>query len=248
MPSSKLRNLPFVLLCLVMGAVCVRLGFWQLDRLDDRRARNALVRARLEYAPVALADLPADTAAVRVRRAAATGTYDYAREFALAGRPRAGSPGVQIVTPLRLAGTDTAVLVKRGWVYSPDATTAELARWRERDTATVRGFVDLYADAGTAGAARAASHARTFRRLDRALLERELGYPLAPVLLVAGGDTAGMGAGRIPVRLEPPPLDEGPHWNYAMQWFAFAGISVAGLAAFLTSERRKAVALATAAG
>ena len=33
-----------------------------------------------------------------------------------------------------------------------------------------------------------------------------------------------------------------------MQWFAFAGISIAGLAAFLTSERRKAVALATAAG
>jgi surfeit locus 1 family protein len=232
------RQIPFVLACLVVAAVCARLGVWQLSRLGERRARNEYVRARLDLPGVALDAIPADSGQARFRRAEARGRYDYAHEVVLESRAREGSPGVHVVTPLRLADRDTAVLVKRGWVYSPDASTVELARWREGDTASVRGFVDSY---GTAGQGEPGSprRPRAYRWLDRARLERELGYPLAGVVLVAQGDTAGTGANRIPVRLEPPPLDEGPHWNYAVQWFAFGGVALAGMVAVLTSARRK---------
>ena len=234
------RTLPFVVLCLVAAAVCVRLGIWQLDRLGERRLRNEFVRLRLNFPAVPVAALPADSAVVRFRRAEARGRYDYAREFALAGRSLNGSPGVHIVTPLLgAAGGDTAVLVNRGWVYSPDAATVDFSRWREGDSAlVVRGFVDVF-HAPRAGAARSASHPRAYRWLERDALARELGYPLAAVVLVARGDTAGMGASRIPARLLPPPLDEGSHWNYAVQWFAFAAVAVAGLAAFLRAQRRR---------
>jgi len=231
------RNLIFVALCVVAAVVCARLGVWQLSRLGERRLRNEFVRARLNFPVVALAALPADSSQWRFRRVEVRGTYDYAREFALIGRSRNGSPGVNVVTPLRLAGRDTLVLVNRGWVYAPDAASADFARWRGRDTATVRGYVERFA--AQPGAAASASHARAYRYLDRPLLARALGAPIAPVVVVALGDTAGTGANRTPVRLEPPPLDEGSHWNYAVQWFAFAGISLAGLVAFLTSERRR---------
>ena len=235
------RALPFVALCLIAAAVCVRLGIWQLDRLAERRLRNEFVRLRLNFPVVPLAALPADTSVVRFRRAEARGRYDYAREIVLAGRSLNGSPGVHIVTPLLgAAGGDTAVLVNRGWVYSPDAATADLARWREGDSATtVRGFVDVF-HAPRAGAARSASHPRAYRWLERDALAREFGYPLAALVLVARGDTAGMGASRIPARIDPPPLDEGPHWNYAVQWFAFAGVALAGLVAFVRSTGRTA--------
>jgi surfeit locus 1 family protein len=234
------RTLWFAVLCVAMAALCVRLGFWQLGRLGERRARNAVVRARLDLPVVALSALPADSAAVRFRRAETRGRYDYAREVKLAGRSRNGSPGVHIVTPLRVDGAgDTVVLVNRGWVYSPDAASATLERWRERDTATVRGFVDVFPAPGP-GAARAASDPRAYRWLDRDEMARVVGAPVAPVVLVAQGDTAGTAANRTPVRLGPPPLDEGPHWNYAVQWFAFAGVSIAGLATVVTAERRKA--------
>jgi surfeit locus 1 family protein len=233
------RNLPFILLCLVAAVVCVRLGVWQLGRLGERRLRNEFVRARLNFPLVDLSALPGDTALVRFRRVQVSGTYDYAHEVVLTARSRNGSPGVNIVTPLRVADRDTAVLVNRGWVYSADASTVDLARWREGDSVTVRGFVYV-PDPPPAGTVRSGRHPRAHRWLDRPLLEREAGYPLARVVLVAQGDTAGTGASRIPVRLEPPPLDEGPHWNYAVQWFAFAGIALAGGLAFLTTERRKA--------
>jgi surfeit locus 1 family protein len=234
------RTLAFAVLCLVAAAVCVRLGVWQLSRLGERQLRNEFVRLRLNFPVVPLATLPRDTAVVRFRRAAASGRYDYAREFVLAGRSRNGSPGVHIVTPLLGAGGgDTAVLVNRGWVYSPDAASADLTRWREGDSATVSGFVEVF-PAPRTGAARSASHPRAYRWLERDALAREAGYPLAPLVLVARGDTAGMGASRIPARVDPPPLDEGSHWNYAVQWFAFAAVALAGLAAFLRAERIRA--------
>lgn len=235
------RNLLFVLLCLTAAAVCARLGVWQLSRLGERRLRNEFVRARLNFPAVPLGALPSDTALVRFRRAEARGVYDFDREFVLSGRSRNGSPGVYVVTPLRVAGGNETVLVNRGWVYSPDASAIDLARWRERDSGTVRGFVDLF-PAPRAGTPVSPRRPRAYRWLDRPTLERETGRRLAPVVLVARGDTAGMGASRIPVRLDPPPLDEGPHWNYAVQWFAFAGVALAGLVAFIATERRRLAA------
>ena len=47
---------------------------------------------------------------------------------------------------------------------------------------------------------------------------------LSPMYLVAQ-DSAGANA---PIRLPPPRLDDGPHLSYAIQWFAFAAIALAG--------------------
>ena len=41
----------FVALAIVLAAVFVRLGFWQLDRLKQRRARNTIVASRIAGAP-----------------------------------------------------------------------------------------------------------------------------------------------------------------------------------------------------
>jgi len=41
----KLRDFLAIAFVLVMCGVCVRLGFWQLDRLAQRRARNHAIEA-----------------------------------------------------------------------------------------------------------------------------------------------------------------------------------------------------------
>jgi surfeit locus 1 family protein len=46
------------------------------------------------------------------------------------------------------------------------------------------------------------------------------------------------GGGLLPRRLPPPSLDEGPHLNYAIQWFAFATIALVGAGAYLISKHR----------
>lgn len=230
------RTILFTVFALTMAALCVRLGFWQVDRLHSRRAQNATVAARLGAPPAPLADVVRDPASAQYRRATASGTYDYANELALSSRTRAGSPGVNIVTPLRLEGSDTAVLVNRGWVYSPDGMTVDFNRWRERDTATVTGYV-VAIGRTEGGRVTTSTSARAVRRLDRDSLAARIPYSLAPVVLVALSDGASPGDS-TPVRLAAPALDEGPHRGYALQWFAFAVIAIVGLVFALRAQRR----------
>ena len=159
-------------------------GFWQLARLHEKVRRNVAIAAQQREPPVQFASLPRDTAAAHYRRATVIGVFDYANELVLSSRTHQGSPGVELLTPLRLAGSDTAVLVNRGWVYSPDGASVDRSRWRERDSATVAAYVQLYApDAGTTAAASGSAH-RAARQPARDRLER-IPYPIAPYYLVA---------------------------------------------------------------
>ena len=89
-----------------------------------------------------------DTATAHFRRVRVRGAYDYPNEIVLTLRGRNGSPGVNILTPIRRAGNDTAVLVNRGWVYSPDGVTVETKQWREGDSVDANGFVEVFPTKG----------------------------------------------------------------------------------------------------
>jgi len=67
--------------------------------------------------------------------------------------------------------------------------------------------------------------ARTLRRLDRHAAERLVGAPVAPYLLMQTSDSV-LRADSVPARVSTPVLDEGPHFNYAAQWFAFAIVAL----------------------
>lgn len=209
----------FVALAVALAALFVRLGFWQLSRLDERRAFNA---TRAE--PLARPEVPFDSVrdGVPYRKVRVVGVPDYDHEIALAGRSRNGSPGVHVYTPFRRAGSDTAVLVVRGWLYAADAATVDLAPYRERLEA-VAGYTDTLA-AGTSTPD--PTRTRVVRRMTRGVVAALVPYPVHPVFVVAQ-DSAGAGA---PARLPLPALGDGPHLGYAIQWFAFALTALGGAA------------------
>lgn len=210
-----------VALLVVAAAVCARLGFWQLERLQERRAANRLA-AEARAAPVVR--LPDDAgigAALAYRRVEAVGRYDHANELVVRGAALNGVPGVTVVTPLRLPGSDTALLVTRGFVPSPDAVTAELDSLTEEGERRVTG---LAMPIGSGGGMPFERNGRTsWGRLDAAALRERLPYPIYPVAVRQSPDPA---LGAFPRRLEPPALDDGPHLNYAVQWFLFAGMAL----------------------
>jgi len=221
----------FAVIALAFAALFVRLGFWQLERLGQRRERNRLLASRLAAAPAPWSD----TTAIRYRRVSLSGIPDYDREIVLAGRSRGGSPGVDLVTPVRLQGTDTAVLVNRGWVYSPDATTVDQPRWREGDTLAVVGYVETFNEPGPGDLP---AHQRIARRLSHQAAATRFPYPIAAVYVVA------LDAGKppradAPARMAIPVTDDGPHLGYAVQWFSFAVIAVVGAGIAIRTGRRE---------
>jgi surfeit locus 1 family protein len=221
------RDLGGAAFALAVAALCVRLGFWQIHRLQERRARNALIRAAHARPPIELTGRGLSADSARDRRIQARGVYDYDHERIWAGRTREGAPGVAVLTPLRLPD-GSAVFVDRGWVPSPDARHVDLAAWREPDSASINGL--------------AFPAPRDRGDVRPAALVDSLPYPVLPfVVQLFPTDTAWTRP--APLRWPASTLGAGPHLSYAIQWFSFAVIIVVGTVALLrktaTASSRK---------
>ena len=225
------RVVVFCCFAVAAAALFVRMGLWQVQRLRERQAWNATFLHARQSDPVPVNRLPSDTGLAHYRAATVEGRPDYEHELILSNRTRRGSPGVEILTPVRLSGSNTAVLVNRGWVYSPDGASVNAPRWREGDAKRFTGYVELvHPDSAVTSAA----SPRTVRRVSRADIAAKIPYPVAPFYLVAIGDTADLSH---PARKDLPVLDDGPHRGYALQWFSFAVIALGGAAIVVRRER-----------
>ena len=214
------RIIVFSIFALALATLFTRLGFWQISRMHERQALNAYIRSRMDSTPVPFFALSRDSATTHFRRVTVAGTPDFAHEVYITQVSRSGSPGVYVITPIRVPGHDTAVLVNRGWVYAPDASTIEPERWHAPDS-TFEGYVDEFEH--PLERLREPQHLRT---INYAQISAQLPYPIADTYVVAlGKDSVVSG---VPLRIAPPPLDEGPFRSYAIQWFAFALISIGG--------------------
>jgi surfeit locus 1 family protein len=219
--SSAARRFVLVGLLLI-SAVFVRLGFWQLSRLRERQAANRVAVSALAAPPVSLDRVDqTDFANLAQHRLVATGRYDSEHEIVLRGVALDGVPGVHVVTPLLLSGQEAAVLVDRGFVPAPDAVTVDTDSLREPGQVRVEGIAIPI----PSGGGKPLEHAgrTTWSRLDLMALRDRLPYPIFPLYLRQLPDSS---LPAFPRRVAPPPLDEGPHLSYAVQWFLFAVMAV----------------------
>jgi surfeit locus 1 family protein len=147
---------------------------------------------------------------------------------------------VHLFTPLVPNGIDHAVLVNRGWVYSPDAATIDFDRYHEGDTVTFVGYIDLFPEAREeARDPRSTRSPRAWHRLDTAELRRNMPYGLEPYYVVALADSADAASAPPadrPIRLDAPELGSGPHLSYAVQWFVFGTIALVGAGILIAKD------------
>jgi surfeit locus 1 family protein len=223
----------FLLLC--------RLGIWQLQRLQQRREANALLMARLSRAPLTLTGQDVDPEQIDLSRVVATGQYDYDQEIILRNQSLDGAPGAHVITPLRLAGTDRAVLVDRGWVpLDEKGAPARSAATRPAGEVTVHGVArrsqvrpNSIAPADPVPAP--GGRLDAWFRVNIPQIQQQIAYPLLPIFIQEGepSEAAPVVSGyRLPVPYIQIDLSEGPHLAYAIQWFAFAAILLGGYVLF----------------
>lgn len=256
MAERRASRIVGTVVVIAIAAICVRLGFWQLSRLNEKKVRNAAVATRSAEPAVQLTSATTDSAELTWRRASARGHYDDERSIILPGRSYGGSPGVLLLTPLRLEGA-RAVLVQRGWVPSLDAATIDLGAFRTDTMVSVDGLLlPFLNDENTIATGATMEPADSFRHvwytIDADRLRAQFPYPLLPFRLqrlpaeqtdsdaVDARRTPGTRGISYPLAQPAPVLDEGPHLGYAVQWFSFALIFVVGWIALLRSRRRRA--------
>lgn len=221
-----MRRYAVLIAGVLVAAVCLRLGFWQLDRWSQRKAQNRMLeeRSRLPALdlPSVADSLPWDS--LHFRRAEVSGRYDFEREVVVVGRSVQGTPAVYLVTPLLLSD-GRAVLVERGWVYSADARTVNPALFREAASARVGGVL-LRPVTSRSFDLEESSWPIFAPSDDPAVLSRAYPYRLLGVVLRRSAGGGGVSSQLRPVPL--PELGSGPHLSYAVQWFCFALIALVG--------------------
>jgi len=231
-------------LVLLLAAVMVGLGVWQLSRLQERQAENALIRERLAQAPLDLNAQPGAQAA-EYTPIQATGTYDFAAEIILRNRAYLDQPGYHVLTPLRLAGRDEAVLVDRGWIPYTEAEPGLRAVFQApAGEVTVKGIARASQPRSRPFLPADPTVSPDMPRLDAWFwpdldqIQDQLPYPLLSFYLEAAPAPAGAGATSLPISGYSVDLSEGAHLTYAIQWFAFAAILLIGSAALWRQARR----------
>ncbi|MEX0991768.1 MAG: SURF1 family protein [Actinomycetota bacterium] len=232
------------LLAIVVAVVCVRLGFWQLDRLDEKRTYNETLTARRAEPPLSLVDLAeheGPPGELLYRRVQAQGTFDIPDEVILYGRSLDEQPGNHVLNPLapaRSVGQAGCILiVDRGWVpYEMDTPPVE--------EAGVAGEVDvtgvLFPSAPADNVIRSADgRITTLSSVDVDEIAGQLnGAEMCPGYLWLRTQSPQQASG-LPRPVPLPELTDGPHLSYAIQWFVFALIAVGGWLVLIRKEFRE---------
>ncbi len=210
---------------LAMVVLMVNLGFWQVRRLDERRASNAEIAAAMSQAPSDIAahldirGLPPEHTAV-----AAAGTYLAGAEVRIGNRSFGGQPGFWLATPLRL-DDGRAVAVVRGWVPRRALTGLD-----DRTAAPPEGdvtVVGLAFDSVNGGriAETAPGETPEISRMDLDRFEAVSGVDVEGVWIRLQAQSPAQPEG-LPEPVPDPDLGEGSHLSYAFQWFFFSAGAV----------------------
>ncbi len=231
MGRSRRRRVAIVAIASVVSAACIALGFWQLQRLADRRALNVEIRVGRSAPPAEVRTAEEIGVLSPFRSVVVEGTYDLEGEVLLYGRSLEGEPGHHVVTPLAL-DDGSGVLVVRGWVpFSIESAPVPEAAPTVRDV-VVEGW--LLAPESR-GKSRPDGNG-IVRTLDISGIGDRLPFELAPFAIQLRDQDPPPSP--LPVPVPPEELSEGPHLSYALQWFSFALVSIAGAAVLLRRDRR----------
>jgi cytochrome oxidase assembly protein ShyY1 len=253
--AASRRSLGFGIFTLVMVAIFIGLGVWQLQRRVEKHALMAALDERLAAAPVMLPP-PAQWHALtpgrdEFRRVAFTATYEKLPDAMIysagsAVRDDVSGPGTWAFLPARLATGET-VVINAGFVPN----TMQDRSYQDRVVgrlvtgapAKLTGYLRFPERAGALTPAEDSAKRLWFTR-DHVAMAQALGWsaagqPLAPFYIDLETPVPDSG---LP---KPGPLTvhlKDDHLQYAITWFALAGAVVIAFGVWMRGQRRAEVA------
>lgn len=218
----------------ILGAVFVRLGEWQIHRLEQRRQANARITSyqQLPVRPWDQVFTAPITDAQQWQRVEVTGSYDAAHLLAVRYRNVNEAAGLEVITPLTTADGRT-VLIDRGFLPRPKNTPDATMPAPPAGTVTVIGYVRR-SENGKPNAITPVEN--TVRLINAPAIGAWLGRDLPDGYIQMISSTP---ADAAELQMVPPPvLDEGPHLSYAVQWFIFTAIAAGGAVILVRGDLR----------
>jgi surfeit locus 1 family protein len=242
------RELVVLVATVVVVAVTVQLGRWQLRRAAEKQHIAANIEARSRLPELSSVDLASERDPID-RRVRLKGQWVASATVYLDNRQMNGRPGFFVLTPLRDSQANMVVLVQRGWIPRHSSDRTLLA-----PIATPHGEVSLtgrvVGPPSRLFEFSGAENGPIRQNLDLAAFARETGLPIVTQWSVqqvgeeeptvsktidSPGPAVSQRAPSIEVaapvsalRRDWPRIDAGvhKHYGYAVQWFGLALLSI----------------------
>lgn len=217
----KPRLVP-TLATLILLPILVSLGLWQLDRADTKRARVERFEAGSQVIGL---DTPSSVLQIgdmeQFQRVRLSGHFDSSRQFLLDNMTDGGAAGYHVLTPFRVSGSGSVVLVDRGWIRKifgaselPHIDVDEAERFIvARVSRLPRPGLELEAASAPVG-----NWPVIVQFPDSSAISVLLGEEILDPLLLLSPE-ADDGFGR---EWRPDSVSVDRHMGYALQWFAMA--------------------------
>ncbi len=221
--SFRFRWVPFVATVL-MVALGLSLGQWQDRRAAQKQALGARLAERHTAAPMLLGPELVAGAPIEFRHVAVTGQFVRAWPLYLENRPYQGRAGFYLMMPLKIAGSNTHVLVARGWLPRNGVDRARLPAYgTPSGTVTIGGTVKLNLGRVMQLGSPPPLHPGVIvQNVELPEFARASGLELLPFVLEQAA-SADIDPGDPLVRDWPAPsLGVEKHRGYAFQWYALA--------------------------
>jgi cytochrome oxidase assembly protein ShyY1 len=217
-PWSFLKTiiaLGLVFLCLVAAN-------WQYTRGIDRSARNDVIQERVARSPIELSNRDADPTKNEWQMVSTNGSFNSNQQILLRNRYWEGKYGYEVLT-LFTSVTGEKFWVDRGWVKAgATATTPPVVTKVPEGVVSITGRfrLDSSLPRGSFFALPGDGQGLVSELNAQSQLDTEKFY----INLLSGSEPALTPA--APAQL--PPLSDGPHMAYALQWLFFGGLIVYG--------------------
>lgn len=217
-------NWKLALFTVLLLPVLVRLGFWQLEREQEKIRLQNLYEERQQEQPVDLHSLGQEQD-LQYRQVYVAGSYDNEHIFLLDNKIYQGQVGYEVVVPF-LADDGLVVLINRGWMptgqYRDQLPEVPVVIGPVAVAGSVYVAVGEQLVLGTEVAA--PGWPKVIQTLDPAGLSALAGYDadsrLFPFSVRLADDSPGVLTRHWPVISTAPEK----HRAYAVQWFAMAAV------------------------
>lgn len=229
--SFKVFNISFafswgaIITIILIGGILVRLGFWQLDRAEQKRQ----ITQDIQSQQATVVDLnkilneDTDLGKLVYAQAKVEGHYDTEHQFIYDNNIQQGVVGFYVLTPFKIKNTDQSILINRGWLAlkSRDMIKQQNIRFKSSpDFIQGRLIKPISRFTLSQAITKLDDFPRLIQNIKLENLSQQLGYSL------------------LPLSLELDPAEKEGYqrqWQafygssdksvaYAIQWFCFAGI------------------------
>ncbi|MYH68713.1 MAG: SURF1 family protein [Gammaproteobacteria bacterium] len=212
------------LAALAVFLLFLRLGFWQLDRAEEKLALQTGYQNHINAAPVDLRQaVPHRNQADRMhwRRCILDGRYDAHRTFLLDNQVYRGAVGYQVFSRFILQD-GASVLVDRGWAAAPESRSEVPQINTAAERLTLAGVAKPVPVTGIELAPdtpeNMGGNLIRVQRIDLAQIAAQTGWTLLPYVVRLDPDAAGA----LVWNGTEPGFNRERHLGYAFQWFALA--------------------------